>query len=201
MKTSGTWPLRLGILLVAAGAGAAIALFVTLRREPAPVALEDLPKLEPVAAFTLTDASGAAIGLEQFKGKLWTANLFFASCTSICPPLTRNLAKLQVAVGAGVDFDLLSVSVDPEHDTPGVLAAFAAQYQADTNRWHFATAARETVQALAVESLHLGAQGEPVNHSPYVVLVDRDGIIRGYYDGLEAEAMARLAADLKRLAN
>lgn len=193
-----SWPLRIVFLALASALGVAAALL--LHGRGAGTTTDALPALGEVPAFALTDAAGSPLDRDDLLGKVWIANVFFTSCQSICPTITRNLRKLQSDVGVYTQFDLLSVTVDPETDTPSVLATFAAEYGADTNRWHFATAAPEVVQTLFVDGLHLGEAGEPANHSSYVVLVDRACQIRGYYDGLDAEALRRLAADIARVA-
>jgi protein SCO1/2 len=193
-------PLRLALIAFTIAAGVAAALVQHIRATtPAAVVTDARTELGVVVPFTLTNVDSAPLTLSDLRGKVWIANLFFASCQSICPRLTHNLAQLQAAIGKEVPFDLLSVTVDPEHDTPAVMAAFAATYHADTNRWHFATAPLAAVRALATQSLHLSTGDGPVGHSSYVVLVDRSARIRGYYDGLDAEAFKRLAGDLVRV--
>ncbi|MDA0577386.1 MAG: SCO family protein [Verrucomicrobia bacterium] len=202
MKLRPTWPLRIALLVLAMLVGV-IAALVQFRRAlpPATHAVEErLPDLGGVAPFALTNAVGGILELDNLRGQVWVANLFFASCESICPRLTENLAQLQADVGPDTPFDLLSVSVDPEQDTPEAMVAFAATFAADTNRWHFATGPVASVHAFTAENLRIGPGNDPVGHSPYVALVDRAAHIRGYYNGLDAEALRRLAEDIKRVA-
>jgi protein SCO1/2 len=102
---------------------------------------------------------------------------------------------------------LVSVSIDPEHDTPEVLAEYAGNYGA-SERWRFLTGEPEVVRMLAVEGFKLGVaevEGEAdpglaLVHSDRFVLVDAEGRIRGYYDPFEPESIARLERDVAALA-
>jgi cytochrome oxidase Cu insertion factor (SCO1/SenC/PrrC family) len=116
------------------------------------------------------------------------------------------MAKLQNDF-TGKPVKMISVSVDPERDTPRVLAAYAAKYEADGRRWHFLTGQREQVIKLIRDGFHLSVAVLPTDsdaagmipHSPRFVLVDGGGQIRGYYDSREMLAMARLKNDLETL--
>jgi protein SCO1/2 len=197
------WP-RLVAVLLAVLLGVTLAIMVRQLRElsAARAALnapEPLPELGSVGTFRFTDSSGAAFGDGDVSGKLWIANLFFSTCGSICPPLMHGLAEV------GNDsslppFEMVSVTVDPETDTPEVLTTYAASLGADTGRWHFLTGVPDTIKTFSVEGLRIGTHDNPLNHSSYVVLVDGAGSIRGFYDGLDGEARLRLKNDLKRLA-
>jgi len=101
---------------------------------------------------------------------------------------------------------LVSFSVDPAHDTPAVLAAYAKQHGADPATWTFLTGDGEAIRSAVVEGLKVAAQ--PVGkdddlasifHGSHFVLVDAEGRIRGYYDSADADATDRLLADLARL--
>lgn len=99
---------------------------------------------------------------------------------------------------------MVSITVDPERDTPEVLARFAAGYGADPKRWYFLTGDNEAIQQLANKGFRLsaatgGAEDEPIIHSNRFVLVDRQARIRGYYDGTDEEAVLGLLSDLKNL--
>jgi len=99
---------------------------------------------------------------------------------------------------------LVSFSVDPEKDTPAALRGYAGQLQAEAGRWDFLTGPKSAIYKLSHDGFKLavsdgsGAQGLPV-HSTRMVLVDRHGQIRGYYDATEAEAITKLLADTNHL--
>ena len=156
-----------------------------LRFEPdPPVVLNDLP------AFTLQAASGSAFSKDDMAGQVWVANFIFTRCVSICPGLTEAMARLDRRYQeAGIPVRMLSVTVDPDHDTPEVLAEYGRQHGVDPSRWALLTGPQEEVRAL-VEGGFRTAMGLPemtgnlvdVAHTGKFVLVDGRGRIRGYYD-------------------
>ena len=97
------------------------------------------------------------------------------------------------------DVQLVSISVNPENDTPEVLAVYANNQKADTRHWHFLTGGRNDIQCLAVGSFKIGSVDEPIFHSAKFVLVDRQARIRGYYDASQTEELSRLFRDVSRL--
>ncbi len=188
------------------GAGAlAIAALALLRilapgREPLPV-YKELPE------FSLTNRDGRTVTLGDLAGTPWIADFIFTRCAGICPFMTRQMSRLAGEVPQGVN--LVSITADPEHDTPEVLAAYAERHGA-TENWYFLTGEGEAVRSLSRYGFLLGlepatgegpeAEAEPIIHSNRFVLVDGAGRIRGYYDGFEEEEMQRLLADLDKVA-
>jgi protein SCO1/2 len=117
----------------------------------------------------------------------------FTTCTGPCPAMSAGMAELQDDL-VGKPLRLVSVSVDPGHDTPEVLAAYAQAFDADPEQWLFLTGAEEQVVQLAA-SIHMtpvrapegqARPGEQVTHSTKLVVVDGQGLVRGYYDGTSA---------------
>ena len=100
------------------------------------------------------------------------------------------------------DVKLVSFTVDPGHDTPAVLRNYAVRLDAQPGRWHFLTGDKETIYRLARDGFKLataaGGEAGPI-HSTRMVLVDRSGMIRGYYDATDADAVTRLLADTNHL--
>jgi protein SCO1/2 len=126
----------------------------------------------------------------------------------MCPLLTAAMAKLQSELeGDPVwsDMRLVSFSVDPGHDSPAVLADYAAEYAADSAHWKFLTGERDRIWALSVDGFKLavgenpGGADTPLFHSDQFVLVDASGGIRGYYAGLEDGDRDALVRDLRTL--
>jgi cytochrome oxidase Cu insertion factor (SCO1/SenC/PrrC family) len=159
-----------------------------------------------VPDFKLIDSTGKSMGLTDLSGKVWVVNFIYTTCTDTCPLQSLAMAKLQKDF-TGKPVKMVSISVDPERDTPQVLAAYAAKYDADGRRWHFLTGQREQVIKLIRDGFHLSVAVLPTDsdtsgmipHSPRFVLVDGGGQIRGYYDSREMLAMARLKSDLETL--
>lgn len=164
----------------------------------------DLPQLGNVGNFALTDQMGRAVSAETLRGRVWTAAFFFTRCPTVCPRITRRMRDLQLAAKkAGVPLELVSFSVDPEYDTPPVLAAYAQKYEADQSTWRFLTGDLAVVQKTSEQGFKLALDGKPTPgadhlglfHGSHLVLVDAAGDIRGYYRTSEDEPMAQLLKD------
>ena len=166
-----------------------------------------LPIEGVVPDFQLIERSGMPFTRAELDGKIWIADFIFTNCAGTCPIMTSAMAEIQAALVEQKleDVMLVSISVDPERDTPEVLSAFANGYGADPARWYFLTGDGEAIQKLSKEGFHLaaatggGSADEPVIHSNRFVLVDRQANIRGYYDGTDEEAVKKLLNDLKNL--
>jgi protein SCO1/2 len=154
-----------------------------------------------VPAFTLTESRGRDVGLQDLLGKVWIADFIFTSCAGSCPMMTAQMRKLQDALPR--EIGLVSFSVDPNRDTPDVLARYAAQYQADPQRWMFLTGDRTTLYNISIKGFKLavddsqGTAQEPITHSSRFVLVDKRARIRAYYSGTEEMDLKKLIHDAK----
>ena len=168
---------------------------------------EGLSDFGPVPEFSLAERNGKTVTLAELRGKVWIADFIYTSCTDTCPLQSAEMAKLQEQWSKQPDIELVSFSVDPERDTPQVLARYAEHFKADANRWLFLTGDKEQITRLIQEGFHLSATpalksaaGEDVIlHSPRFVLVDRAAQIRAYYESRDAEALRRLNKDLMSL--
>ena len=154
-----------------------------------------IPVLGQVSSFALYDAQGSPFGLKDLRGKIWIADFFFTACSDICPMMSKHMAALNRSFNLVKDIDLVSFSVNPEYDSPKVLSDYAQKYNADTKKWHFLTGSREALTQIAAQSFKLGDMKEPIFHSSYFCLVDRQGRIRGYYDGMKKEGINQLFKD------
>lgn len=156
-----------------------------------------------VPPFQLVNQNGQPFGSSQLAGKIWIADFVYTSCPGPCPIISSRMSELQKPLER-TDVHLVSFSVDPEKDTPEVLRGYAEKLQADPKRWDFLTGSKSTIYKLSHDGFKLAvldgsdAQGLPV-HSTRIVLVDRGGQIRGYYDATEAEAITKLLADTNHL--
>jgi cytochrome oxidase Cu insertion factor (SCO1/SenC/PrrC family) len=143
----------------------------------------------PVAGFVLTDQNGERFGLEDLLGKPFVAAAIFTTCAGPCPRITGHMKKLQDEL-AGTDVRLVSISVDPQYDTPEILSDYAERWGADTGRWSFLTGEKKAVFDLVQQGLWLAVQDDPeaargfhVTHRTSIVAVDRKGERRGWYEG------------------
>lgn len=158
--------------------------------------------------FSLIERSGKRFQLSDLRQKIWIVNFFYSTCTDTCPLQSAEMVKLQSDLTDWTDVKLVSISVDPERDTPHVLSQYADRFKADPDRWLFLTGDKEAIYRLAQEGFRLsvalasesgGQDGNTFIHSPRFVLVDREGRIRGYYDSRDPEALLRLRRELKTL--
>jgi len=169
------------------------------------------PKINRVPAFELTDQQGKPFSSRSLDGKVYVADFVFTSCSQACPRLTGEMAKLQRYLqNRGLDRNarMVSITVDPERDTPERLAAYAAGFHADPALWTFATGPAQKIQDAVVAGFKEGISKEPdpaamdgfaILHGTRLVLVDGAGWIRGYYDAEDAMQMARLREDVSSL--
>jgi protein SCO1/2 len=153
---------------------------------------------------TLIERTGRQVSLGDLKGTIWVADFIFTRCAGTCQIMTTKMGDLQKSLRKAGNVKLVSITVDPDYDTPEKLTSFADLYQADGDRWLFLTGGETQIQKLAVESFKLPLMEgtdpkEPIIHSTKFVLVDAEGNIRGYYDGMDKEATQNLLTDLGTL--
>ena len=168
-----------------------------------------LPKRFEVPKFTLTERSGQPFDSASLAGKVWVADFFFTSCPGTCLMLSNRMKEIHQATAKSGDVRFVSISMDPATDTPDVLRKYAASLGAD-DRWSFLTGERAAIFDLSITGFKLAlADADGVNvkekiiHSTRLVLVDKHGWIRDYYDGVsdKPEEKERLLADIQRLLN
>lgn len=181
----------------------ALVMAVPVLRSTLPAPLPTPPVLGTVPDFRLVDQTGTPFGPERLKGRVWIADFVFTRCPDVCPRMTERLAGVQRALGERVD--VVSVSVDPEYDTPARLAAFAQANGVRSPRWHFLTGDSQGIQESVLRGFNVAFSRETediatLTHGVHVVLVDGRGRIRGYYDSNDADAVERLLTDARRLA-
>jgi protein SCO1/2 len=166
-----------------------------------------LPVLATLPAYDLVDSAGIPLGPDRLAGRPFVADFIFTRCAGVCPAMTARLARLRPEVPAEVRF--VSFTVDPSHDTPERLRAYASAHGAGED-WIFATGSREALYGLATSGFKLAAYEVPPEerraggdgpflHSSKFVLVDGAGRVRGYYDSAEEEAVGALRRDARAL--
>lgn len=165
------------------------------------------PVLGALPDFALTDQTGHPFGTRDLRGKVWIADFIFTSCAGSCPLLSQKMAEIgHRARQLGPDFRLVSLTVDPERDTPPVLASYAARYGANAHKWSFLTGSMATIQTAVVDGFKVGMGREKVGdfweifHGENLVLVDRMLQIRGYFPAT-ADGIDRLMEALGSVAN
>ena len=152
----------------------------------------------------LTERSGETKGTADLGGKVWVADFFYTTCPAVCPMLSSRLAMVQEKFAANPDVRLVSIATDPAKDTPDALKLYAERFKAGPH-WLFLTGDKAAIFELANKGFKLSLTEErnspdPVTHSTKLVLVDRSGTIRGFYEGAgETDDTPRLIADIGRL--
>jgi cytochrome oxidase Cu insertion factor (SCO1/SenC/PrrC family) len=162
-----------------------------------------------VPAFDLVTQDGEPLRHTDLLGTLWVGDFIFTNCASTCPMMTRAMQDVADALDPEFGVQFVSFSVDPERDTPEVLARYAQDYGIDTGNWTFLTGDKQTLRDLVLNGFHLSVQdatreellagADEVIHSTRFVVVDPRGVIRGYYDGTDDEALKQLVTDLGTL--
>jgi len=162
-----------------------------------------------IPAFALHDQTGAVLDAGWLAGHVTIVDFVFTRCDTICPVLSMKMARLDEQLkDLGDRVHLLSFSVDPAHDTPPVLAEYAARYHADPARWRFVTGEYDAVEQLVEGALMTGMDpagttpsGAPdIKHGGHFLLVGPDRKIRGVYDSSEPGRLDALVRDARRLA-
>ena len=147
-----------------------------------------LPAIGPAPDFILTSQDGAPVSLRDFRGKVVAVAFIFASCSTVCPILTNTMAHVQDKLGPafGPRVAFVSITVDPEHDTPDVLKRYAQNFDANLNGWAFLTGNPAVVHEVE-RKYGVFARKTPkgdVDHTVLTSLVDPDGILRVQYLGV-----------------
>jgi protein SCO1 len=167
---------------------AAVAIIFSFAIGSSIVGGESLPKIGPAPEFTLTKQDGKRLALKELRGKVLAITFIFASCADTCPLLTAKMVGIQDRLGPafGPQAFFLSITVDPERDTPAVLKRYAEARRANTAGWAFLTGSPAEIQEVA---RHYGIyykkkpRGD-VDHTFLTSLVDQSGILRVQYMGV-----------------
>jgi cytochrome oxidase Cu insertion factor (SCO1/SenC/PrrC family) len=149
----------------------------------------------PLPDFTLTERNGKPVSLADLKGKVWVASFVFTRCTGPCPKVSAAVARLQSELApTRPDLRFVTFSVDPDHDTPAVLAKYAERFGAKPGVWLFLTGKEGEVHKLLNEGFLVhaarnqsGKPGDEFTHSTKLVVVDKAGRVRGLFDGVKAD--------------
>ncbi len=161
--------------------------------------------LGQVAPFAFQERSGATVRGEDLAGAPWVASSIFTRCTGPCPAVTSTMKKLQARL-EGSHAKLVTFSVDPEFDTPEKLKEYAHSAGADPKRWLFLTGPTAEIDsfirqsfASPVERSQAVPVGEHVSHSTRLVVVDKQGRVRGMYSGESDADLDAIVARVKFL--
>ena len=182
------------------------ALFFTAR------AGRELPVLAELPAFSLLDEQGRSFRRDDLLGRVWIADFVFTACSDACPRLQQKMKRIQdrlVPLEQGGNIGLLSITVDPERDTPQKLRQYGQIFGARDGLWRYLTGPQQEVERTVVKGFHIAMAKMPaplesdshteafdIMHGERLVLVDAKGRIRGYYDADEPDKLLRDARAL-----
>lgn len=157
-----------------------------------------------IAPFAFVDQDSAVVTNDTFRGKVYVADFFFTSCRTICPIMKTQMLRVYEATRDMPDVQIISHTIDPEYDTVALLRDFAKRLGVESGRWHFVTGVKDSIYKIAQTSYFATAledKSEPDGfiHSGAFLLIDRQGRIRGKYDGTKEEEVNRLIVDIKKL--
>src|SRR5271170_7030860 len=151
-----------------------------------------LPVLGQIADFTLTNQDGKITTLADLTNRVWVADIIFTRCAGPCPIMTGQMKKLQDALPQTSDAKLVTLTTDPDYDSPAVMKRYGQHFGADFNRWTFLTGTKAEIAALASGSLKLSAVPVKLEdqksvadlfiHSTYFVVVDKHAQLRGIFE-------------------
>jgi protein SCO1/2 len=152
-----------------------------------------LPVYGAVTNFSLSDQDGRMVSQADLRGQICVVDLIFTRCQGPCPIVSATMARLQAALPADPRVRLVSLTSDPAYDTPAVLKNYGEKFGARPGVWTFLTGPKEMMRHLAMDELMLSMVDKPpaeqetpvdlVIHSTRLVLLDKQGRIRGYFDG------------------
>jgi len=158
-----------------------------------------------IGEFQFVNQDSVVVTNETFKGKIYVADFFFTTCRTICPIMKAQMSRVNEAIKDMPDVLILSHSIDPEYDTVGLLHNYAERLGAKSDKWFFVTGKpRDYVFDIAQTSYFSTAledKSEPDGfvHSGAFLLIDKEGRIRGKYDGTIEAEVNRLLSDIARL--
>jgi protein SCO1/2 len=161
--------------------------------------VDAMPPIGEIPSFRFTTQEGKVLTKEDLLGKIWVADFVFTRCTGPCPVMTSRMAELAKGLAKAKDVRLVSISVDPEHDTPTVLSEYAGRMLADPSKWIFLTGPKQEIDDFArkgmFQVLAYDEKGVPT-HSTRFLVIDRNGWIRKTHHLDEPELVQKLLIDV-----
>lgn len=159
---------------------------------------------QTIPPFSFLNQDSVVITNADFKGKIYVADFFFTSCTSICPVMHRNMKSLYQDFEKNPEVMFLSHTIDFKYDTPSMLRKYARKLGVYGPKWQFAYGSKDSIYKIAEKS-YLVAVGQDSTdkqgyiHQGFLVLIDKDRRIRGAYDGTNPEQVEQLRKDIPLL--
>jgi protein SCO1 len=188
------------------------------RGQPQEESVDSLPQGRPelitpdhprnLVDFSLTDSCGRTVTRADLKGRILVVDFLFTSCSLTCPAVNQQMAQIQQLTTNQPDVKLVSITVDPRDDTPSVLEKYGQQFDADTNRWLFLTGDKTVLYDLIGKSFLAQGTNDPFSYMPgnfthteRIALMDSQGQLRGYFDGLNQNTASAVVEEITKLRN
>lgn len=173
-----------------------------------------LQKMDKVPQFELTDQNNQIITNAAYKNKVYVVEFFFSTCPSICPIMNKHMLEIEKKFITNPNFGIVSITINPENDTPKVLKEHAESLGVTSPNWHFLTGEKDYIMNLSNTGFKMfSGQNDKVSggfeHSGLFALIDKDGFIRCrkdeygnpilYYNGLEKKGIQEITEDITKL--
>ena len=157
-----------------------------------------------ISDFELLNQNGEVVTQKNLEGKYYVADFFFTTCPSICPKMTKQMTRVYEEYYNDPDFMLLSHTVQPEVDSVETLREYAEEHNADASKWLFLTGDKKQIYNLARKSYFAAtSEGdggeEDFIHTENFILIDKNKMIRGFYDGTNTKDVDKLMDDIEIL--
>ena len=171
-------------------------------------AVIELPKYHVIPSFSLTNEKGITVTDKDLKGKVYLASFVFTTCQASCPLTMTALSRIQDRLpGISSQLKIVTITVDPETDTPPVLKAKAEEYKAKADVWMFLTGPKDKVFELVTNGFKVVMNkadivtdtAMDIAHSNKFILVDQNGTIRGLYSNTDRAEVEKMMEDMKSL--
>ena len=205
------------LCLILGGAFCTLLVVLNYRQQPE-ASTENLPDTAPeliqpdhprqLVDFSLTNSAGGVVTRQNFSGKILVVDFLFTSCSLTCPAVNSQMAQIQRLTTNDTDVKLVSLTVDPRDDTPSVLKQYGAGFGADTNRWFLLTGNKSVLYNLIGNSFLAQDVNDPFGYMPgnfahteRIAIVDSQGKLRGFFDGLNQETAGAVVAEINRIRN
>ncbi len=200
------WWIWGGLAMVIAGIAAT---FIFSKFRERPQSGNPLPSYGKIPEFTLTNQLSKAVSLPDLSGHVWIADIIFTRCPLQCVKMTKQMSELQTALVNEKSVTLISLTADPEFDTPPILKKYGERFGANPERWVFLTGPKQDVYSLALNGLKLAVAEKKTDereslddlfiHSTKLVLIDGQGRVRGWFDGENPAAKDQILKSVRQL--
>jgi protein SCO1/2 len=183
------------------------ALWLSIQQRAA--AIQNIWLNYPLPNFTLTNQDNQPITLADLRGQVWVADIIFTRCAGPCPIMSRRLSELQSSLFKNDSVRFVTLTTDPEYDTPVAMKRFGERFNADFKNWYFLTGEKKQIARLAVDGMKLVVlEKKPEErendadlfiHSTRFIVVDKNGIVRASFDSTDPATRSQVVKVVRKL--